>query len=294
MDEIGYIRPTITTSRTSKHLILVLTEDKTAGHRIYRELLKSIYPDIWFYTDTTGGFGGILNTLEDYTVNEISTKGTANKLFTDYILIYDSGANKEVMRDINKKLRKFRKCHPEQASKLKLFTPLYTEELLVSFTELGYTANIDNSSEYYDLYDWYIDIVTGRRTNRLEFMLELQNRTEGKTLENAFEQFVGELTQETQYSYLHGDSDSTAMISECWFSKCECCKSVRNYRCNELKTPEELKSKIGYIAHESLLVGILYIVDSILDLHFRDYLCSTIIDFKNRVSNANRHMYEGI
>lgn len=279
--------PSITTYRSNKHFILVLVEDSVTGLNWYREVISKAYKDIHFYIDTTNGFGNIFKKLCDYTVPEISSTGVNNRLITDYILIYDSGADRNTLRDIRRKLRRFNKIYPDKAAKIKVVNPLCTEEVLLSFTYAEYAAKIRKDCKYYDLYKWLMQLVKGEREDKDKFVAELIERTCTTSAESAFEVLIYEVFLNTQYKYSHEPS----RISDCWFNDCNDCSLAYKNDCNKYEGHSLIGSKVLGIAHSSFTVNLLNTIDSILGFRYRDYICDNYIPDGYRVSKNNRIAY---
>lgn len=248
------------TYRTDEHKILIIVEDSGHGYKFYKKLLKSVYKDIDFYIESTHGFGGIYNTLE---------KSNLRK-FTDCVLIFDSGVNRESMRSIQKQLRRYVMEHPALARKVTIFSPACFEQVLFSCTKLDNIINIKEgkkgAKEYYALKD----IITGGKEEYDDLVGDIVNMSKAGTEESGYESLLEKLVTNTKYSYKH-----SGKMSQCWIANC-CYNDTREKSCT-LCTPEEIRTKVEYIATMSLAMGLLKIIDKILGFNFRHYR-SEIID----------------
>ena len=92
--DLEEIQPEVTSYNTSNNRVLIICEDSTLGYSIYKKALPSIFRDIQFGFVTCHGFGGIKQALDSFYTNKFDT----------CIVIYDNGAVKNVLRDINKNM----------------------------------------------------------------------------------------------------------------------------------------------------------------------------------------------
>lgn len=253
------IEHTTYTYRTGEHKILILVEDSGHGYNFYKKLLKSVYKDIDFFIDSTHGFGGIYNTLDKSNLRR----------FNDCILIFDSGVNRESMRSIQKQLRRYCMEHPALAKKITIFSPACFEQVLFSCTKLDEIAQLRKGKQGEKIYNSFRDIITGGEEDYEDLVGDIIQMSRSGTEESGYEMLLEKLTSSTRYSYKH-----SGKMSPCWLANC-CYNDTREKPCT-LCTPEDIKTKVEYIATVSLAIGLLKIIDRILGFNFRHYRSNLI------------------
>lgn len=238
------------TFRTTLHNILVIVEDSGYALDFYKQYLIDVYPDIPITVVGAGGYSNIKYALDEFFVAGVS----------NCILIFDSGTDMSTYSNITRAINKFKKKHQDR--NIHIFKPICFEYMLFSFKLLTDQIRL-KSHRYIELYTELTGILSGenRRLNMARYSLSF------KSLEQLFEEALGDLTAGTAYECIHGKH-----MSECWVKDC-CNVEIRNTECSKLEHKQYNKStKQDLIASESVLSGLTHIIDSILGLRYRRYI----------------------
>ena len=135
---------------------------------------------------------------------------------------------------------------------------------------------------YFDRYDEFRGIIqdsTG--ISYKNYLDKLMIDTGASTVEKAFEKLLEKLTNNTKYIYKHKPST----IGNCWAKNCsELC--IGYSQCIKFNQ-NEYYTKIEYVAMHSLLVGLVSIIDSILNYRFR-------LSSKNKLDITDEWIYKYI
>jgi hypothetical protein len=231
-------------------------EDSGKAFDFYRQLINTLYPDIKYRIATASGGGNIGTALRKYYKQDI---------YDRCIVVYDSGADINALLSIERAIKKFFIKYPERLKKLVTFTPACFEETLFSFSELKTLINIDGSTNTAD-FDTLKNIISSGDTGAYSSYTKDLVKTY-KTVENAFEDKLANITRLTNYTWNH---DNAKIEIDCWINNC-CYKNPAD-DCNYLpieNQPGYIGSKLDLIARRSLLLGFVNILDDIIGIKFR-------------------------
>lgn len=237
--------------------ITVLLEDDGYAFDYIAQLLKKAYNFLNF--ELIGAHGeGCVHHLISY-------------INTDFlILVYDKSNNIKMLQNINAEIKEFK----NRNSKAKVITikPKAFEEIILSYAGMESLIQT-NDSKGIELLHKISDYVTGKINDYslANFVLNAGRVNDDMILED----WIEKLTLNTQYYCTHKPSQ----ISNCWLNDCGSCNKMSN-NCSII-TPVAIKhytakSKIEYIALNSLAYFITKAIDEYIGHKYRTTICNLL------------------
>lgn len=241
--------------------ITVLLEDDGYAFDYTAQLLKKAYDFLNF--DLIGAHGeGCIHHLISYINTDL------------LILVYDKSNNIKLLQNINTEIKAFKSRNNK--SKVITIMPKAFEEIILSYTGIENLIKTNNSKGI-SLLHTINDYVTGKIKDYslVNYILKAERVNDDMILEDWIEM----LTSNTDYYCTHKPS----RISNCWLNDCNSCNN-KSSNCNTI-IPMAIKhytakSKIEYIALNSLAYFITKAIDEYIGHKYRTTVCN-LLDEKN-------------
>lgn len=237
--------------------ITILMEDDGYAFDFVSQLLKKTYTHLNFDLMGAHGEGGMHHII--------------SYINTDFlILIYDKSNNIKMLQNINTEIREFKNRNSN--ARVISIMPKVFEEILLSYIYLQDLIKTTDKQGI-ALMNMIKEYVTGKVADYslANFIINPERVNDDMILED----WIEKLTVNTQYSCTH----SPSKISSCWLNDCTSCSDISN-NCRII-TPTAIKnykakSKIEYIAVNSLGFYITKAIDEFIGVKYRTTNCNLI------------------
>lgn len=250
-NRIRNLKPQYTTYNTLKCKVTILLEDDGYALDVCERLVSNVYPDMTIRLIGAHGEGNL-----NHIINAIKSDVL--------IVLFDKSDNIKLVKKIKNGLVEFKKAYPK--SRVFAINPECFEEILLSYINFRRLANIKEEvdNEFISQIEKFVhgEIVS---CNYMQYALNPLRKTNDKIIED----WIERLTQGTQYECTH----SPSYISKCWINECkECADKTENCKQIQLENVGKYvpKSKLELVSLQSLLYGLLKIMDNVLKHHYRE------------------------
>ena len=241
--------------------LCIITEDRGNGFQFILSYILQNYKHVSGIAIGSTGNSGIRYILEEY------------KDYDAYIIVVDRGVAESTFSDLDRTLKEFRH-HAKSTAKIFMFKPNCIEEVLISFYKLTEFINVNHSKDGVWLQNQFKKLLNGKI---YDINYNQIKRLDCSTNEKLCEQIIQELTEKTPFEYNHGQRKITgvqprinAYMSPCW--RCTCCEVAKldsKINTTQCKKPN-CDNKTKFIAQNSILFGLTYILDKIYGYHFNE------------------------
>lgn len=237
--------------------ITVLLEDDGYAFDFVSQLLKKTYSYLNFDLVGAHGEGGIGHIISFINADLL-------------IVVCDKSNNVKLIQNIDVELNNFKQRNPNAVA-VKIM-PKAFEEFILSYIHLQSLVNTKDKQGI-TLLRLINDYVTGKIADYhlSSFVLNPGRVNDDMILED----WIERLTSSTQYFCTH----SPSKISSCWLNDCESCKNTSNACRLILPTAinsYKAKSKIEFIALNSLGYYITKVIDSHVGNNYRTTVCNLL------------------